>query len=663
MVELYRLEGSLSGLSMLGSGAVMLTYWLMKDLRKHPTSLVFWLSFCDFFFSLKFFATAVWFDSNSVQEHAVACLAQSIAAQFFGLASISWNAMISLNLLVQLRNPFANTAGFAKFYHIWVWLLAASTTAVMVIAQAYGVSGDGTCWISNTKYRLMFFTPLLAYFLISLTTLLVAVVRMRNIQAVMSTDASTKVVFRMALYVLTFIVFWSGPLLHRTVQYFAPDSTTAQSTALQYMDAIGASAQGFVNGLVWLTSPSFYIPFKQVVLRTLKFVGREGEKLPLLPEQLDSHFQDSSQDIQRLDILLRKYMISCILLGTRKAISDIVDNKEDKFESDEKDFEEVRTVDNVPWEEASNLQEEHKYNPRFKFIDYAPLVFMKLRELEGITPSDYLVSMEPNKFLVNLGNQKFSEGRSGSFFVFSPDKRFILKTIPESEALLLLKILPDFHRHLVSNPESLIIRFFGLHAISMQAGGMIYVSVMENVFNTPLKIHEKYDLKGSWVRREVGKKHEENPYILGMDLDLQRVNRKLRISREQKEKFLDQSQKDSQFFQRLSIMDYSLLVGFHFVDRDKEDFEIDAEVKVEERVEEESSHRFNRKYRGGMLSSDGKEVYFTGIIDILQLYDAQKQREHFFKVYLLRKDKLGISAQPPEIYSERFISAMQNIAL
>lgn len=53
--------------------------------------------------------------------------------------------------------------------------------------------------------------------------------------------------------------------------------------------------------------------------------------------------------------------------------------------------------------------------------------------------------MHPDKFLKSLDNQKFSEGKSGSFFCFSPDKSFILKTIPESEAILLKKILPSYY--------------------------------------------------------------------------------------------------------------------------------------------------------------------------------------------------------------------------
>ena len=61
------------------------------------------------------------------------------------------------------------------------------------------------------------------------------------------------------------------------------------------------------------------------------------------------------------------------------------------------------------------------------------------------------MALSPESFLGNLQNQKFSEGRSGAFFCFSPNKNFILKTISHSEANVLKEILPSYYQvtHLV----------------------------------------------------------------------------------------------------------------------------------------------------------------------------------------------------------------------
>jgi len=77
------------------------------------------------------------------------------------------------------------------------------------------------------------------------------------------------------------------------------------------------------------------------------------------------------------------------------------------------------------------------------FKDYSPLLFDALREIDGVTTNLYLQALNPESFLGNLKQQAFSEGKSGSFFCFSPGRDFIMKTIPNTEAEVLSKILPN----------------------------------------------------------------------------------------------------------------------------------------------------------------------------------------------------------------------------
>ena len=49
--------------------------------------------------------------------------------------------MISVNLVLNLRNPFANSAQYVKFYHLWVWMYSLSTTLFMILMDyKYGGS-------------------------------------------------------------------------------------------------------------------------------------------------------------------------------------------------------------------------------------------------------------------------------------------------------------------------------------------------------------------------------------------------------------------------------------------------------------------------------------------------------------------------------------------
>jgi len=76
----------------------------------------------------------------------------------------------------------------------------------------------------------------------------------------------------------------------------------------------------------------------------------------------------------------------------------------------------------------------------FRFKDYAPWVFRHLRALFHLDPADYLVSLTSRILLSELG----SPGKSGSFFYFSRDYRFVIKTLHHAEHKYLRKILRQY---------------------------------------------------------------------------------------------------------------------------------------------------------------------------------------------------------------------------
>jgi 1-phosphatidylinositol-4-phosphate 5-kinase len=127
----------------------------------------------------------------------------------------------------------------------------------------------------------------------------------------------------------------------------------------------------------------------------------------------------------------------------------------------------------------------------FKFKDYAPWVFRELREYFCLDPSDYLVSLTAKYILSELG----SPGKSGSFFYFSRDYRFIIKTIRHSEHKFLRKILKEYHEYIKKNPHTLLSRFYGLHRVKLPRGRKIHFVIMNNLFPPHRDIHETYDLK------------------------------------------------------------------------------------------------------------------------------------------------------------------------
>lgn len=97
----------------------------------------------------------------------------------------------------------------------------------------------------------------------------------------------------------------------------------------------------------------------------------------------------------------------------------------------------------------------------FKWKDYSPLVFQRLRQLFGIDNIDYLLSLTGESALRLLA----SPGKSGSAFFLSEDDRFLIKTVQQEEMRLLLELIPKYYRHVEQNSGTLLTRFHGLHMV------------------------------------------------------------------------------------------------------------------------------------------------------------------------------------------------------
>ncbi|KAF4551570.1 Phosphatidylinositol 4-phosphate 5-kinase its3-like protein [Elsinoe fawcettii] len=204
----------------------------------------------------------------------------------------------------------------------------------------------------------------------------------------------------------------------------------------------------------------------------------------------------------------------------------------------------------------------------FKFKDYAPWVFRHLRELFNIDPATYLMSLTDKYILSELG----SPGKSGSFFYFSRDYKYIIKTLHHHEAKFLRKILPKYYEHVRANPDTLLSQFYGLHRVKTSTGDLKYCVVMNNLFPAHKDIHRTYDLKGSLVGRELDESLLiKNPQATLKDLNWLNRNMHLEFGPAKGDKLKEQMERDVRFLQDCGIMDYSLLVGIHDLNRGNAD--------------------------------------------------------------------------------------------
>ena len=195
------------------------------------------------------------------------------------------------------------------------------------------------------------------------------------------------------------------------------------------------------------------------------------------------------------------------------------------------------------------------------FTDYSPSLFTELRLLVDIDPITYAHSFHNRVSSGAAGmDETLTSGRSGSFFYYTDDRRYMVKTLESSELKVVLELLPDYHRYLTAERHSLLPRYCGLHQTRLSPEqNFIPIIVMQNILFAPRSapVEEKYDLKGSWVSRTAKKKKKDSRGSSHVptwkDCDLKR---RFRIGTEQRQRLLAQLERDVQFLASFGLMDY-----------------------------------------------------------------------------------------------------------
>lgn len=340
------------------------------------------------------------------------------------------------------------------------------------------------------------------------------------------------------------------------------------------------------------------------------------------------------------------------------------------------------------------LQDSILTHYEFKFKDYAPKVFKDLRKTFGLNEKDYIESLT-SKYILNELN---SPGKSGSFFYYSRDYKYIIKTIHHSEHTHLRKTLQRYYNYVKRNPNTLICQFYGLHRVKLpitfQTGiknKKVYFIVMNNLFPPDIQIDTTFDLKGSlWGRYtkipDYSHRHDNaNTNLLSTSTNGSRIilkdlnwldqDEKLHFDRTCNKLLLKQLKNDVDILSKLNTMDYSLLVGVHFIERPENDMTDFADQSFG-RLDKPAVQNFVNKndpsglptnlfthFDGGLLSidttSDGSQmIYFIGIIDCLTNYSIVKRLETFWRGI---NHKLEVvSAIPPKNYGDRFYKFIEN---
>ncbi|XP_044596206.1 phosphatidylinositol 4-phosphate 5-kinase type-1 alpha isoform X9 [Cotesia glomerata] len=387
-------------------------------------------------------------------------------------------------------------------------------------------------------------------------------------------------------------------------------------------------------------------------------------------------------------------IMGSIQLGIQHAVGGLASKPERDLLM--QDFMTVETT-NFP-SEGSNHTPAHHFS-EFKFKNYAPIAFRYFRDLFGIQPDDFLMSMcsAPLRELSN-------PGASGSIFYLTEDDEFIIKTVQHKEGEFLQTLLPGYYMNLNQNPRTLLPKFFGLYCYRCNSKNVRLVA-MNNLLPSAVKLHQKYDLKGSTYKRKASRSERSKKSPTYKDLDFMEHHPEgIFLEADTYNALVKTIQRDCRVLESFKIMDYSLLVGIHNLDqasREKSDQKSSTDeeeigkaisqgqnfVYDRDRPDKGGATALNRSRSinrqrlvahstamesiqaesepideeddvpspGGIPARNARGerlLLFIGIIDILQSYRLKKKLEHTWKSMIHDGDT--VSVHRPGFYAQRF---------
>jgi len=146
-----------------------------------------------------------------------------------------------------------------------------------------------------------------------------------------------------------------------------------------------------------------------------------------------------------------------------------------------------------------------------RLILHAPLIFKIIRREARIDDRELMSSLDPENnlqqiFKANMSVKHQQGGKSGSFFFFTEDRHYIIKSIGHQEMSKYLAMMPALLSHYRANPGSLIQKILGIYTIKLPGLWKFNVMMQRNVVSMdPAReaLLLTFDLKGSSYNRSV----------------------------------------------------------------------------------------------------------------------------------------------------------------
>ncbi|CAG9335561.1 unnamed protein product [Blepharisma stoltei] len=621
----------LASVSFVFSIATAMVHFLIPKMMDHPGQLVFIQCLTQAMYDLHWFSGEERIHTFLVDNN----LCEVIGGFNVFFFLLAWNYLVALSLEIIIKLTFNGDTAYLtrlRIYHALSSFIAFFLVLIVIIVGSFGTSHLRTCFINpQTSGHYIEFVPLVVHLPIMWSSVVIAVRKIEN--------AYAKVMFNYTMVILCISSIWTISTLASVLDVF----NEQEENVVVPIGVILGCLSGIVVAVARLSNKELLLEIYVTLFKRKGIIQREynismqqdlltKSNISLGPDLLPSRFSknisylgDFFHDLTEKTVL----EILCTLSLRFENLNDWTDLYEITFESFKmhrlfsfqlNDFKRISLYHGI---DLNKL-----YYPELKLKEWAPDIFASLRQKTGVSVQELYRSLINKENLDSINVRQSNQGGKSQAFIYTTsDEKFIIKTMTATERKFFLKdFLGIYYNHIITNPDSLIVRILGIFTLLPFNVNLI---LMENIIPNKSKAYI-FDLKGSTVGRTSCFGAEMS--LLGVvqkDNNFREFSQRVRLNENLKTSLIKAINSDSEMLRSVDIMDYSLILAFY-----------------------QESWAPNIKCRYLQFSPTGL-CYSLGIIDIFQEYTFKKATEKAIKTVLKGKNK-DLSVANPAEYGERF---------
>jgi len=663
--------------------SLFLGHVFSNRMRKQPWDLITMVCLCEIIFGVHGLVTALSSDYfYQITFGTLSCIVQGAVVHTSFSLELGYNSCFVIALYIQVYLPHFKSVS-SWIYHIICWLLGGIFLALNLFTKSYGRNSYGVCEIKSVSiYTISIGMTLL--FLLSILTIIVYRHAKTAIPSHSRKSAQLKRNFvnfyfgyLRVLISLCLIINFSYLMQYLTnkdyMDYKIFDITIGDLAFV--IGKIGSSAKVLAPLLLFLTrlgdpliAQTVWIPYKSKIEKLIKGPYYQEKKLfdwsgdqqelHEFEEELKSDLNDMTW-IGYLGQILKSSIYRTILGSILTYYPIALENGDIGLAMDpiRTKAEQELAIFRI---DGRRLMEQLDCDDRQLLLSckatiYAPTLFNRVITSSGFTIDQIIQSLgilQNERKITNVGaDLEGSGGRSGEIFIITEDRKFLLKTISQTDCKNFLDMLAVYSLYLECSSKSKIARILGMFKFEFfDSSRSIQISLMEIIDPIPpIAILRKYDLKGSRMGRKVLTSRKTLEISLNLDgsrtqeilkdNDFEELEKKITLPAIQRRELINFIKTDIFFLTKQGMIDYSLILT----------------VARADLVPITSDQNSSRIYRWK------DKVYYIGIIDYLQRYTLSKWLEKHYKMMTRCNSKM--SSQPPGFYGKRFIKQIEKYVI